>query len=285
MAVLFVGEHAQLQLVGVGQGVGRQLVVFGGRQHADPLVGRVGAGVVAGQRIVQVGGPGLARQQVQVQRQLHQHALAEIAHRRREDRAARHAGVAHDFRQVLVAQAQRIGLERRRCALFVGFDHGAPAARVATHRWQRHRKVGWQQAGVHQRTQQGNGAGGVATRIGHALGALDGRHLARAQLGETIDPAFGTAVRRAGIDDAWAVARQSIGHGHRLDGGIVVQTQQHHIGFAHQRALGLGVLAARRVDAQYFNSRHALQTLADLQAGGACLTVDENLRHGRKSFC
>ena len=45
-----------------------------------------------------------------MQRQLHQHALGEVADRRHEDGAAGEAGVAHDFRNVLVREAERIDL-------------------------------------------------------------------------------------------------------------------------------------------------------------------------------
>ena len=72
------------------------------------------------QGVVQVGGLGLSGQCIEVQRQLHQHPLAEVADRRDEDGPARQAGVAHDLRDHVLAarvDAQRqlrgVHLQRR----------------------------------------------------------------------------------------------------------------------------------------------------------------------------
>jgi len=74
-------------------------------------------------------------------------------------------------------------------------------------------------------------------------------------------------------------AWQAVDHGHRFDGGIVVQAQHHQIGRGHQFALGLGVFAAGRVDAQNLDLGHQGQTFADLQTCGAGFAVDENVGH------
>ncbi|MNT26802.1 hypothetical protein D3C72_1623970 [compost metagenome] len=103
-----------------------------------------------GQRIVQVARLGGAGQGVQMQGQLHQHALLEVAHRGHKDGSAGDAGVVHDFRQVLVRQAQGVQLEQRGFALLVGLDHGAPATRVAADRRQCQREISRDQARIHQ---------------------------------------------------------------------------------------------------------------------------------------
>jgi len=72
---------------------------------------------------------------------------------------------------------------------------------------------------------------------------------------------------------------QAIYQGHGLDGGSVVQAQDHQIGQGHAGALGLRVFALCRVDAEQFHPRHVLQAFADLQTRGACLAVNKNLCH------
>jgi hypothetical protein len=52
-----------------------------------------------------------------------------------------------------------------------------------------------------------------------------------------------------------------------------VQTQNHHLGTGQQRAFGGRVFAQRRVNGQQLNLGHAVQALADLQAGGAGLAI------------
>ena len=232
----------------------------------------------------QLRGGRFARQQVEVQRQFHQHALVEIAHRRHEDRPARDAAVFHDLGNVLVLQAERVQLIGRRVARFVGLDHLAPAARVAADRRQHGGVVRRQQPGIDQRPQQRDGAGGVAAGVGHALGLLHGGALVFRQLGEAESPAFGHAVRRAGVDDARLLARQRVDHGHRFACRVVVQAQDDQIDTGHDLALGVGVLAFGRVDADEIDARHVRQPLANLQPGGAGFAVDENLGHCVLSF-
>ena len=219
-----------------------------------------------------------------MQRQLHQHALVEIAHAGYEDRLAGQAAVGHDFRNVLVRQAQCIQFVRSRAAGLVGLDHLAAATAVAAHRRQRHRVVGGQHAGIHQRAQQGDGAGGIAAGVGHALGFADGLGLLGVQLRKAVDPVRVHAVCGGGIDDARLAAGQGVDQRHRLARGIVVQAQDHHVHFAHQLLLGGGILAQCRVDADDLDAGHSGQAFADLQAGGSGLAVDENFVHGHRVF-
>ena len=59
---------------------------------------------------------GFARQVVEAQRQADQHALAEIADGRDEQRPPRRTRIGHDLRHMLVLEAEPVKLERRRLA-------------------------------------------------------------------------------------------------------------------------------------------------------------------------
>jgi hypothetical protein len=63
-------------------------------------------------------------------------------------------------------------------------------------------------------------------------------------------------VRSGGVHETRLFAAQAVDHGHRLNSRVVVQAQHHQIGSGHEFALGLGVLAARRVDAQHPHLGH-----------------------------
>jgi hypothetical protein len=230
----------------------------------------------------QVGRGGLAGQSVEMERQLHEHALREVADRGNEDGAAHQACVLHDFRQMLVLQPQGIDLVGRGAARSVGLDHGAPAARVAAHRGEYHRVIGRERAGIHQRTQQCNGARGIAPRIAHALCPGNGFTLARGQFRKAEHPAIGGSVRGRCVDDAGlpcASLTDLFHHRCRLARGFVVQAEDDQVDSRHQLAFGRGILALFRRDAHELDLRHLLEPLADLQAGGASLAIDENLGH------
>jgi len=180
---------------------------------------------------------------------------------------------------VLVLQAQGVGLVQWRTAGLVVFDHAAATTRIPAHRGQAQGKVARDQTRVHQRTDQGDGAGGVATGVGHALGLAHRRRLLSGHFRKTIDPAVLAAVGGRGVDDAGPMAGQAVNHGHRFARGLVVQAQHHQVGLGHEFALGLGVFAACRVDAQHLDLGHQGQPFADLQTGGAGFAVDENFGH------
>ena len=215
--------------------------------------------------------------------QLHQHALAEIAHRGHKQRAALETGVGHDFRDVFVLQAQGIGLEQGGFASLKVLDHGAAPTGEATDRGQGHREVGGDQPRVNEGAQQGDGAGGVATGVGHTLGLNHGLALARDQFGEAVDPTWGHAVRCGGVDDFGSLASKAVDHGDRFTGVVVVQTQDDQIDLRHDLALGLGVFAAVGRDGHQLDVGHALEAFADLQAGRAGFAVDEYVVHGGRS--
>ncbi len=218
-----------------------------------------------------------------MQGQLHQHALAKVAHRGNEDRPAREAGVFHDLGHMLVLQAQRVQLERRGAAGLVVLDHRAAAAGVAAHRRQRQRRVRREQAGVDQRTHQGDGAGGVAAGVAHPLRASNGFLLAWRELGKPEHPIGRRAVGGGGVDDARRapLGERDLGdHGGRLAGRVVVQAEDHEVDAGHELALGGRVLAPLGRDAHELDLGHVREALADEQSGGAGLAVDEYFWHG-----
>ena len=229
---------------------------------------------------MQVGHLRLARQQVQVHGQLHQHALAKIAHGGHEHRAARQARVAHDLRQVLVLEAQGIGLKQRRLAFFIGLDHGSAPAGIPAHRRQRQRKVARNQSRIHQRADQRDGAGGIAAGVGHAGGGRHGLALAGGQFRKTEHPVRRCAVGGGGIDDLGFAAGQAVNHGHGFDRRLIVEAQNHQVHLRHQVTLGLRVLAQLRRNTDHLHLWHLLQPLANLQARRAGFAVDEYLGHG-----
>ena len=280
IAGVLVGEHPEFHIVSVDQRHRVQLVVGCGRQDADPCAARV----VFCERLVQVLGAGLARQQIQMQGQLHQHALLEIANRGDEHRAARQARVFHDFWNVFVLQTQPIQLECGRFAFFVGLNHAASAPRIAADRRQAQRKILRNQSGLNERANQRDGTSGVAARVGDPACLRDQRAMPRHEFGETKYPAGRGAVRGRGVDDLGADLacgpRRVVDHGDRFDSGVVVQAKHHQIDLCHQRAFGPSVLTQLGSDADQLDARHRLQAFPNLKAGGAGFAVNEDLVHG-----
>ena len=219
-----------------------------------------------------------------MQRQLHQHPLCEVAYGWHKQRATGQAGVAHDFGNVLVLQAQCIELHGRRIASFVGFDHGAAPTGVATDGRQAHREIGGQQSRIYQWANQRNGARGIAAGIAHALCLHHRFALTGGQFGEAVDPARCGAVRSRCINDFGSNSavspRQIVNHRYGFNSGIIVQAQYDQIRFGHQGAFGIRVFAQGGVDADEFDLRHGLQAFADLESGGACFAVNKNFFHG-----
>ena len=86
-------------------------------------------------------------------------------------------------------------------------------------------------------------------------------------------------MRRGGIDDFGLFAAQGIDHGDRFSGRVVVQAENDHVYFAHQRAFGLGVFAEGRGYADDFDVGHLCQTFAYLESGGAGFAIDKDFGH------
>ena len=189
---------------------------------------------------------------------------------------------------MLVLQTQAIQFKRRRLALFIRLNHGPTTPRITADRGQAQRKVWGNQPRLDQRAQQRNGTRGVAARIGDAARLGDPLRMTRCQFWKTKHPGRVSSVRGRGVNDLGAQLAGSGGnavhHGHRLDSGIVMQTQNNQVHLRHQRLFGGGVLAQCGINAHQFDLWHGLQTLANLQAGGACFAVNKYFMHGGGSL-
>ena len=163
---------------------------------------------------------------------------------------------------MFVLQAQAVEFKSGRRAGLVSLDHLAAATGVAGDGRQAEREIGRHQAGIDQRADQRNRAGGVAARVGHALGRHHCFALAADQLGKTKHPARRSAVRAGGVNDFGyffgAGLLHAVDHGNRLSRRVVVEAQNHQIGLRHQRAFGCHVLAQFRCDAEQVDLRHGL---------------------------
>ena len=215
-----------------------------------------------------------------VQVQLHHHALREIADGGLEGGLHGEGGVAHDFRHMLVALAQGVEEMGGRGACVIFGDQGLATAGIARHAGQCRGVFGRQDPGIAQGPDQRDRAGGVAADIGHARGTRDGLALSW-QFGHPVGPAGRDPMRGGGVDDA-RVARKR----HRLARGVIGQAEDGDVGLREGLGAGVGVLAAGRIDRDEVHIRAPIQPLADLQAGGAGLAVDEYLgHHGRRLLC
>ncbi len=94
-----------------------------------------------------------AGQQVEVERNGHQHALPEIPHGRHEDRPARQPAIGLHLRHVLVRERQAVELEGGRSAGLVRRDHLPPTAGIAGDGVDGDGEIGGHQAGFDQRAQ------------------------------------------------------------------------------------------------------------------------------------
>ena len=91
-------------------------------------------------------------------------------------------------------------------------------------------------------------------------------------------------MRSTGIDDAGAGVA-GLDQRHRLAGGIVGQTQEDRIGLVDQLGATGDVLAPLGFDLEQLHTVMGQQPVANLQAGGAFLAVDEHFAlHGRCSL-
>ena len=125
---------------------------------------RHSAGPARPRRSAALGRPG---KRVEVQRDADRHALAEIAHRRDEDRRAWSAPNRPGSPAGACARARGHRARSPAPAGLIGLDHGLAAAAVAADRVDGERVVGRHEPGCDQRMQQRDRAGGVAARIGH----------------------------------------------------------------------------------------------------------------------
>jgi hypothetical protein len=83
-------------------------------------------------------------------------------------------------------------------------------------------------------------------------------------------------MRGRGIDEARRGLAEAFAHGHRLFRSLIRQAEDDHIGLGHHCALGFHVLPLLRRDGDQPDGLLAFEPLADLQAGGAGLAINEN---------
>ena len=172
----------------------------------------------------------------------------------------------------LTVRAPRLGFAR----LIDGHEL-LPAAAVSAHGV--HHEAGslGQIPGIHQRPGQRDHAGGVAPRVGDALGAGHLLLLLGVELGEAVRPAFRDPVRGGGVDDdgVWIGA-----HRDRLDRRVVGEAEDGGVrGVEKLGALG-GILAIVAGERDDLDIVAAGEPVADLEAGGARLSVDKDLLLG-----
>ena len=185
------------------------------------------------------------------------------------------------LRRMLVREGQAIGTEGAVGGGFIFGDHRLAAARIAGRGIHRHREVGGDDPGAHQRADQRQKAGRVATGIGHEPCRSDPVLLLGFQLGETIDPARRGAMRGRGVDYPRPVV------GDQRDGfarGIVWQAEDDEIGIVDRLPACLGILATIIGQGQDRQVGTPRQPVGDLQPGRARAAIDENrLRHCTRS--
>ncbi len=235
------------------------------------------ARVVVGDGGVQLGPGRDLRERSELQRHGGDHALAEIADRRREERRARQFGIGLQFGQVLVLEGEGVELELVGLVALglVILDHGAAAARIAGDAVDGDREVGRQQARLDQRAKGCDGTLRPAAGIAHPSGIGDGLGLAPVHLGEAIGPAVGHAMRGRGVDHAGGVV---LDQRHAFLRRIVGQAEDGDIGGVEEALALLLVLALLGRDRDELEVATGGEALADLQTRGTGFAVDEDLR-------
>jgi hypothetical protein len=180
-------------------------------------------------------------------------------------------------RQAQAIEAERdLGVGRRRGVLELG-DHRLAAAGIAGDAVDGEGPVRRRQPGLDERPHQGDEAGRPAARIGDPARDPDHLALAAGHFREAIGPVRRGAVGGGGVDDAHAGA---FDQGHGLARRLVRQAEDHRVGGVEQLAARLDVLAALGGDGHDLQVAPAGQPLADLDAGGPGLAIDEHLGHG-----
>ncbi len=135
---------------------------------------------------------------------------------------------------------------------------------------------------VDERAQKRDGAGRVASGVGHEPRMADLFSLVLVELGEAVHPAVGNAMRRRGVDDARRLRAERSRERHGFARGIVRQAQHHDIGFSHQRLACGRILAQLRRNALDREPRLVLEPFPNLEPRRARFAVDEDDRARRR---
>jgi len=201
---------------------------------------------MAGERAFQIHRLGPPRQRVEMERNRDQHSLSEISDRRDEQRGGRQSCEGRDFRHMLMFEAERVKLERRRLVRLISLDHLAPAPGIARDGVNRHRHVGGDKTGVDERAQQRYGARRITAGVGHARRVRDFFGLSGREFGEAIDPARRHAMRGRRVEQTRRALAQFVAELDRLARGVVGQAQDRQVDAGEQIALGARILALLR---------------------------------------
>ncbi|MNJ36209.1 hypothetical protein D3C77_309880 [compost metagenome] len=232
--------------------------------------------IVLTQAVMQASSTHPGRQQARLQGNGQGDALTVAAIAGHEHRPLRQTGMLLDLRHMLVIQVQAIHqhpLRRLHARCFVTFDRCTAATGIPRDGIDGQWVISWHQPCGHQGSQQGNRAGGIATRVADPLGLGDSFGLLLVQFRQAIHPACGGAVRGAGIDhpDLRVGDRR-----HRLACGVVGQAQNRHIGTVDRLGAALWVFALAVGQGQQTQVIATVQAGVDEQAGGALVAIDKD---------
>ena len=217
-----------------------------------------------------------------MKRDRHFHALVVVVDDRVEDRLFLESADDLHLGDVLVIAVQRIMARcEERFPFFVGLivgDHFLAAARVAG------QTPGGQRDGLvddtefHERIDDADEAGGITAGVRDPFAIDDVLPVFERQFREPVVPGRIRAVRGRGVDDLRLGVLDEL---HGFNGGRVRQTQEHEVCRVHELFPLIDVPMEFIGDDEQFDVVSLSETVIDLQACGACLTVDVDLRfHG-----
>ena len=186
-----------------------------------------------------------------------------MANRRDEDGPVGKAGVLHDFRHVLVGQAEGIEFEGGFAVGVVHFDHLAAAAGVAANGVDRDRLARRDDATVDQRPKKRDRPRGVAARIADTPRTRDRLRLQRFEFGKSVGPAFRRSMRCARVQNARRAFAEGFGDSNRFARGLVRKAENDDVYLCHDGLALFGVLAIGWCDADDL-VRAAVETFPDL---------------------
>ena len=184
------------------------------------------------------------------------------------------------FGKVLVMKPQRIeaGRIERAVSFFrlVLGDALLARARVAADRVADEGIVLRRDAVRDERIDEGDKAARITTRVGDALGALDGLSVRRRELGEAVSPAFRRAVRRRSVDDDRLRPFRKL---RRFLCRVVGQAQEDGVRRVDGFFAGGGVFAVLLVERDERNVLTRPHALYNFEPRGARAAVDEYFDH------
>ena len=178
-----------------------------------------------------------------------------------------------------MSETQPVKLEERRAMRLVSLDHLPPAAGIAGDRVDRERMVCGQHAGIDERPQDGDRAGGVAAGIGDPPRRRDAPRLSLFEFRKTVGPGWIDPVRGGRVEDAGAFVAEAGDDGGGLARRLVGKAQDRDIDRRQDFGLRARILAVFRRNRNEFDVRRAQKLFADFEACRSRLAVDEDFCH------